>query len=134
MKIEIERGAAMQRAAFTGVVRDQTGTALPGVSISVRNEAIDGADAERKAFTDVRGAFTIADLNDGIYRVEVTLAGFKPATIEHLELKGSEVTHARVALRMDTATIVIVGALAPMISSDAGKTTISQDFLNRMPF
>jgi hypothetical protein len=132
VKLEIERVAATQRAVFTGVVRDQTGIPLPGVSISVRDEATNGA--EIKAVTDVTGTFTIADLHDGIYRVEVTLSGFKPARIEHLELKGSEVAHARVALRMDAAIMITVGALAPMITNDAGTTTISQELLNRLPF
>lgn len=128
--IEIERVTTAQRAAFTGVVCEQ-GTPLPGVAVSVRNEA---TRSEAVAVTDVKGGFTIANLNEGIYRIEVTLSGFTPANMEHLELKAGEVTHARVALRLDTANMITVGALAPMIIMDAGKTTISADLLKKLPF
>jgi hypothetical protein len=130
VKIEIERMATTQ-AVLAGVVR-QEGVPLPGVSITVRDEA---TNREAAVVTDVNGAFTIAALNDGIYRVEVTLGGFIPMRMEHLELKAGEVTHASVALRPDTANSITVGALAPMFDVNAAdKMTISQDFLNRMPF
>jgi len=132
VKIEIERIATMQRAAFTGVVRE-TGVPLPGVSITVRDETTNREAAA--VVTDVNGAFTIAALDDGIYCVEVTLGGFIPARMEHLELKAGEVTHASVALRLDTANMITVGGLAPMLDVNAAdKMTISGDFLNRMPF
>jgi hypothetical protein len=132
VKIEIERIATTQRAAFTGVVRE-TGVPLPGVRITVRDEATNREAAA--VITDVNGAFTIAALNDGIYRVEITLSGFIPARMEHLELKAGEVTHASVALRLDTANMITVGGLAPMFDVNAAdKMTISGDFLNRMPF
>jgi protocatechuate 3,4-dioxygenase beta subunit len=127
--LKIERVAAAQRATFTGVVLDQAGTPLPGVTITVRDEA-----TKREVVTDAKGAFTIAALNDGIYRVEMTLAGFTPARMEHLELKAGEVTHASVALRMDTAEWIVMGGLAPMIDTNPGTTTVSQDLLRKLPF
>jgi hypothetical protein len=125
--LKIERIATTQRAMFTGVVREE-GTPLPGVSIRVRDEA---TNRETALVTDVNGVFTMAALNDGIYRVEVILAGFVPARIEHLELKSGEVIHATIALRMDTATVITVGALAPM-EMEPGKTTISEDLFKKL--
>jgi len=132
VKIEIERLTTAQRASFTGVVREE-GARLPGVTIIVRDES---TNREAPAVvTDVNGAFTIAALNDGIYRVEVTLTGFVPARMEHLELKAGEVTHVSVALRPDIANSITVGGLAPMVDLyGAGTTTISSDLLNRLPF
>jgi hypothetical protein len=130
--LKIERVTTAQRAAFAGIVRDRAGVPLPGASISVRDEATNGAEV--KAFTDAKGAFAIADLNDGIYRIEVTLPGFTPARMEHLQLKASQVTHASVALRLETQPMVTVGVLAPIITNDAGKTTIPDDLLKRLPF
>jgi len=129
MKIEIERAAIAQPAVFTGVVREE-GVALPGVTITVRDEI---TNRETAQVTDANGAFSIAALPDGIYRIEVTLAGFKPATIEHLELKTGEVVHASVALRVNNAETVIVGGLAPM-NMEPGRMTFSQDVLNKLPF
>ena len=59
--IEIERVATAQQAAFTGVVFFQ-GPALPGVTVSVRNEA---TNSEAAVVTDSKGAFTVADLIEG---------------------------------------------------------------------
>jgi hypothetical protein len=110
VKLTIEHIASTRRAVFDGVVRDQSGTPLPGVTITVQNEA---TKSERTAVTDVKGAFSIAWLNDGIYRIAVTLDGFKPAEVEHLELKASEATHANVSMRVDVSTTITMGGIAP---------------------
>jgi len=104
------------------------------VNIEVRDEA---SKREITAVTDANGAFSIASLNDGLYRVEVTLQGFKPARMEHLQLKASEVTHASVALRLDSTGMITVGVLVmdPMTRSDgiSVSTAFSQDFINKLP-
>lgn len=130
VKLNIEQVATSQPAVFTGVVR-QAGVSLPGVTISVRDEA---TKHEAAVVTDVNGDFTIGALSDGIYRIDVVLPGFTSATMEHLELKAGEVIHASVDLRTDTADTITVGAIAPMISMDAGKTTISRYLLDKLPF
>jgi len=127
VKLKIERAATAQPAVFTGFIR-YAGTPLPGVNVSVRNEATQRVAA---AVTDVHGAFTIGALSDGIYRVEVTLSGFIPATMEHLEIKSGEVIHANVTLRMEA---ILMGAIAPIISPDAGTTTVAHDVIDKLPF
>jgi hypothetical protein len=114
------------------VVRDETGSPIPGVTIAVRDE---GSNRQIMEFTDVNGAVSMASLNDGIYRVDVTLDSFGTARIEHLQLKASEVTHASVALRLNTMGTIIVGAVAPdpMSLENGISTTFSQDFINKLP-
>jgi hypothetical protein len=126
VKLTVERVATAHAAVFTGVVR-QDRTALPGVTVTVRDEA---TNREVATVTDVNGAFTIAALNDGIYRVEAVLPGFTTATMEHLEVNAGEVIHVSVALR----TAFTMGALAPMITPDPGTTTVSSELLNKLPF
>lgn len=128
--LNVEKVATAQGAAFTGVVLYQK-VRLPGVTIIVRDEA---TKQERVVLTDAKGVFTVAALSDGIYRVEVILPGFTTARMEHLELKAGEVTHASVALRVDTTEWVTMGGLAPMIDADPGRTTVSQDLLKKLPF
>ena len=134
VKIAVERVTAPQPAVFQGVVRDQDGgNPIPGVTVVVRDEI---TKREITVTTDVNGAFEIASLSDGLYRVEVTLEGLKPARIEHLQLKASEVTQADVTLRMDHAYAVTVGVLVvdPMTSKNISvSTTFSQDFINKLP-
>jgi len=129
VKLEIERVANSQPAVLDGVVRDQTGNPIPGVIIAVHDEV---TKREVTAVTDVNGAFNIASLNDGIYRVEVTLEGLKPAKIEHLEMKASEVTHASVVLRLDPTETITMGAIAVQ-PSDGISATYSQELINKLP-
>jgi len=129
VKIEIQRVGTQQAAVLTGVVRDQAGNKLPGVTVSVRDEV---SNQQRTAVTDVNGAFGIASLNDGLYRVEVTLPGLEPATVEHLSLKASEVTHASVVLRWDTITVGVLTLAVPM--SDGNTTTVSRELMQKLPF
>lgn len=75
----------------------------------------------RSAVTDINGAFTIAPLDDGLYRVQVTLPGFKQAKVEHLQLKAGEVTHAIVALKMDITDSITVGILADPMMMNEGR-------------
>lgn len=134
VKLTIESVTAPQPARFDGVVRDSEGSPIPGVSVVVRDEA---SKREITVITDVNGAFAIASLSDGVYRVEVKLAGLKPATIEHLLLKADVVTHADVALRWDDAYVVTLGVIVvdPMTGNDGitVATTFSQDFINKLP-
>jgi hypothetical protein len=131
VELKIERVATPQPAVFYGVVRE-AGSPLPGVTVAVRDEA---SKREITAFTDGDGAFRFASLSDGLYRVEVTLEGFKPARMEHLQLKANEVTHASVAMRLDLTDTIMVGALAadPLMLSHGISTTFTQDFINKLP-
>jgi hypothetical protein len=132
VKLEIERVANPQAAVLSGVVLLQDGVPLPGVTITVLDEV---TKREVTAVTDGNGAFSIVSLNDGVYRVDVTLAGLKPARIDHLELRGSEVAHASVTLRLENLGTITVGALADPIRMDNGiSTTFSKDFMEKIPF
>jgi hypothetical protein len=83
----------------------------------------------------VNGAFNVMSLNDGVYRVDVILEGLKPARIEHLEMKSSEVTHASVVLRLDTTETITVGAIGPdpLMMNDGISTTFSHELINKLP-
>ncbi|HEV7768772.1 MAG TPA: hypothetical protein VGQ76_27515 [Thermoanaerobaculia bacterium] len=74
-------------------------------------------------------------MNDGFYRVDVTMLGFKPVSMEHLQLKASEVTHASVTLRLDSALMITVGIVAgdPMTRNEGLSTTFSKDFIDKLP-
>jgi hypothetical protein len=130
VKLTVERLGAGQMAVLTGIVRYDRAP-LPGVTVTVRDEA---TNRDVETVTDGNGAFTIAALRDGVYRVQVILAGFTPATMEHFEIKSGEVIHASVNLRLNAAETALVGVVAPMITPDASTTTISADLLRKLPF
>jgi hypothetical protein len=132
VKLEIERVATSRPAVFTGVVRVGS-VAIPGVTIALRGET---STREYTAVTDANGAFNITPLDDGLYRVEVTLPGFREAKMEHLQLKAGEVTHASVALKVDVTDSITVGRIAtdPLMMNDGTGVRLSHDFINKLPF
>ena len=70
-------------ATISGVVRDQTGAVLPGVSIQVINRETGGV---RMATTDDAGRYRVPALEAGTYAVEGTLTGFRKVVKEGVVL------------------------------------------------
>lgn len=104
---------------------------IPGVTVTLRDEA--APHRQITVITDADGAFSMTSLNDGLYSLEVTLEGLKPAVVEHLALERNEITHARVTMRFDSnVETITVGAIAaeppPGVS-----TTFSQSLINKLP-
>jgi iron complex outermembrane receptor protein len=64
-------------ATVTGVVRDSSGAAIPGVTVTLINEK---KGAVAVATSDGEGAYRIAGVPAGRYRLETTLDGFEPNT------------------------------------------------------
>ena len=68
-------------ASLTGVVADELGGLLPGVTITAESA---GGDVTRETVSDGAGRYVIAGLPAGAYDVEAALAGFqgRAATVE----------------------------------------------------
>ena len=132
MTLDIEHLTTRQQASFAGVVRDESGDPLPGVTVSVRDEA---TRLELTAVTDENGTFALTSLSDGLYRVEVLLPGFKPLVREHVPMKQGEVARAQVTLRVNVTETITVGLIVvdPMRATSATGTTFSQEHLNKVP-
>ena len=77
----LAQGAAM----ISGVARDSTGSAMPGVTVTVTNGA---TGAERTAVTDAEGRYQLTALPSGRYEVRAALAGFRTG-MQSVELAGA---------------------------------------------
>src|SRR5438093_11785445 len=66
-------------ATISGIVRDQTGAVLPGVSIQVVNRE---TGSVRMAMTDEAGRYRVPALEAGTYAIEGTLTGFRKVVKE----------------------------------------------------
>src|SRR4051812_9303163 len=64
---------AQTTATITGAVRDSTGAALPGATVSVGTVG----GAERTTTTDAEGRYALAGLPSGAYQARASLAGFR---------------------------------------------------------
>ena len=60
---------------ITGVVKDQTGSVIPGAAVVITNAA---TGVKQTATTDQDGVFTFPVLSVGQYQIDVTSDGFKP--------------------------------------------------------
>src|SRR5215510_5529024 len=67
--------AQVAAGEITGSIQDQAGAAVPGATVTVTNEA---TNRQRTVMSTNGGVYTAPGLAPGAYRVDVTLAGFKP--------------------------------------------------------
>jgi Carboxypeptidase regulatory-like domain len=74
--------AQIDRTSLTGTVEDASGRAVPGATISVTHSS---TGLTRSAISDSQGAYTIADLPPGFYRVTIRKEGFQELTYEKIE-------------------------------------------------
>ncbi len=76
--------SAQSTTTLQGRVVDPNGAVLPGVEITARNKA---TGVERITQTDSDGAYQIAALPVGVYRVEVRFTGFQTLVVEDLSVE-----------------------------------------------
>src|SRR5215471_19462727 len=65
-------------SSITGVVRDLTGMAAPGVTVTVIDTA---SGAAMVAVTDTDGMYRVSPVRAGRYRIEASLDGFETAVM-----------------------------------------------------
>jgi len=129
----IEHGASVRLASVTGIVNDESGYPLPGVTVTVQNE--ENPNEIHQTNTDVSGAFAIDSLKDGTYRVEVTLEGLEPMVQEHVALKENDIARAQITLRFDANFTVLVGVIVldPAPGTTPTSMTFTEEFMRNMP-
>jgi hypothetical protein len=75
---------ALAQSAIAGLVTDNTGAVLPGVTVEASSPVL--IEKVRTVVTDGQGRYTIVDLRPGTYRISYSLTGFNNAIREGLEL------------------------------------------------
>jgi hypothetical protein len=110
--------------SIDGVVRDATGAVLPGVAISLVQQ---DTGVERAVVSDDRGAFNLAVLPAGAYRLTADLSGFQTRRVDLRVFVGQ-----RVDLRIELAVAgvdqeVIVLANRPLLEMTRSHTSAVVD-------
>ena len=70
----LQMSAQVRFGSVLGTVADQSGAALPNATVKLTNL---GTNETRTAQTGSSGTYAFPNLNAGVYRVEVEMAGFK---------------------------------------------------------
>jgi hypothetical protein len=120
-------------ADLDGVVRDETGAMVAGVSITAVN--VDTA-LTRATVTDSNGRFILAAMPPGVYRVSAELFGFGGQTRERVALQLGQAAHVEFGLRISGVleTIVVGGAL-PVLEArrTAVAYTVGENQIRNLP-
>jgi hypothetical protein len=119
-------------ARIEGLVTDNTGAVLPGVTVTATNV---GTNAARVDVTGTKGEYTIPALPVGDYRVQVELAGFKPE-VSPVTLTVNQV--ARMDFRLllggvsETVTVTAAAPLIEKVTSEIS-TLIDEKQIENLP-
>jgi hypothetical protein len=116
--------AAYAQSAIVGVVKDESGAAMPGVTVEASSDVL--IEKVKAAISDGDGAYRIADLRPGTYSVTFTLPGFKTFRRDGLVLP-SEFTatlNAELGVGALEETITVTGSSPVVDVTSAAKTSV----------
>ena len=124
---------AYAQSAISGVVKDESGAVMPGVSVEVASPAL--IEKVRSAVTDENGAYRMIDLRPGKYEMTFTLQGFNVIKRE-VELPSNFVATINAELKVGTLQeSVTVSGQSPLVDvqSNVKQQVLSRDVLDAVP-
>src|SRR5258705_2613458 len=124
----------VRRGEISGSIKDDTGAALPGVSVTVTSPALQVPQVV--GVSDERGEYRVIDLPPGTFRVQYELAGFGTLVREGIVLTSGFTAKVDVALKVASlAETVTVSGESPVVdvTTTRGGTTVSSDLIETIP-
>src|SRR4051812_16851444 len=124
---------AQSTASISGVVKDTAGNMLPGVSVTIKNDA---SGETQEVLTDGTGRYQVSALGAGSYTVSAALTGFKTAAAKGVRVApGQPVT---IPLMLEIGSLeetVNVFSSSELINTETATVaaTLNSDQLTRMP-
>src|SRR5947209_16901516 len=105
---------AFAQAEIAGVVKDTSGSVLPGVTVEAASPVL--IEKTRSVVTNGTGQYNIVDLRPGTYTVTYTLPGFNTVKREGVELTGAFTATVNADLRPGALeeTVTVTGE-APIV-------------------
>ncbi|HEY1806551.1 MAG TPA: carboxypeptidase regulatory-like domain-containing protein [Terracidiphilus sp.] len=99
--------AQVETGQIAGTVLDQTGAAVPGATVAVKNL---GTNYQRSAVSSSTGSYLITGLEPAIYQVTVNSASFKPFSAKVEVTVGSHLTlDAKLSVSATVTEVEVVG-------------------------
>jgi len=99
--------AQVETGQIAGTVLDQSGAAIPGASVAVKNL---GTNSVRNTISSSTGAYQVSGLEPAIYQVTVNSGSFKPYVAEVEVTVGSHVTvDAKLSVSATVTEVQVVG-------------------------
>jgi hypothetical protein len=125
---------AHAQSQITGVVRDESGAVMPGVTVEATSPVL--IEGTRSTVTDTNGGYRLVDLRPGTYDITYTLTGFNTVKREALELPANFVATVDIQLSVGTLqeSVTVTGA-SPLVDvqSNVKQQTLTRDLLDAVP-
>ncbi len=126
--------AAYAQSAITGVVKDTTGAAMPGVTVEASSDVL--IEKVKSAVSDGDGNYRIADLRPGTYSVSFTLPGFKTFKRDGLQLQAefTATINAELSVGSLEETITVTGS-SPVVdvTTSAKVSVLNREAIDAIP-
>ena len=125
---------AQEQASIQGLATDETGGALPGVSVTAASPAL--IEQSRTAVTDGTGGYNIIALPPGSYSVTFELPGFNTMVREDVVLQGAFTASIDMILPVgELSESVTVTSAAPLVDivSTRQQSTLTAERVNVLP-
>lgn len=107
-----------------GVVSDDSGAVLPGVTVTVNSPQLQGT---RDTVTNAQGEYNLQLLPPGTYTVEFKLEGLQTVTREGVQVQLDQTTKVNAQLTMGAVSDAIT-VTASAVVVDPTQTTVQQNF------
>jgi carboxypeptidase family protein len=123
--------AQEQTASIEGTITDQSGSALPGVTV----EAVSANGQRFTAQSDKEGHYRFPSVPPGVYTVTATLSGLQTAVLRRVEVSLGQAPKADLTLKPRMAESITVTAEAPIVdvTSSAAAASIRSDTIEKLP-
>lgn len=112
--------AQATRGTILGTITDQTGAAMPGVTVIATETR---TNISHETVTNETGNFTLPNIPDGIYNIKAELQGFKTVVREGIRLAVNTSIRVDLALSVgELAETVTVSGETPLLQTDRTDT------------
>src|SRR6185503_4332596 len=126
--------ALAQSSEIAGVVKDASGSVLPGVTVEAASPAL--IEKSRAAVTDGDGNYRIISLRPGVYTVTFTLPGFSTVTRQGIELTSNFAASVNAEMRVGgiEEPITVTGE-SPVVDTQSitARTVMTREVLDLLP-
>jgi hypothetical protein len=126
--------AADAQGTLAGVVRDASGSVVPGVVVEAASPAL--IEKVRSTITDGSGQYRIVDLRGGVYTITFTLQGFTTVRREAVQLAGEAIVTVNADMRVGAIaeTVTVTGETATVdIQSTTRQQVMTRDVIDSLP-
>jgi outer membrane receptor protein involved in Fe transport len=128
-------GQSATLGAIEGVVTDESGAVLPGVSVTLTSPALQVP--QLLLVSDTEGRYRFADLRVGVYRVQGELAGFAIFAREAVRIDAGFVARIDIPMKIggieETITVSGASPVVDLASTSGGVVVATADVQSLIP-